>query len=62
MIQLTFLKALILIKQLHHKSAIFVTNGIFLDKGFKFQPDVCNGYHDVLLMSLNLNDIAILNI
>ena len=20
----------------------------FLDKGFKFQPDVCNGYHDVL--------------
>ena len=34
----------------------------FLDKGFKFQPDVCNGYHDVLMMSVNLNDIAILNI
>ena len=24
----------------------------FRDKGFKFQPDVCNGYHDVLTMSI----------
>ena len=30
-------------------------------KGFKFQPNVCNGCHD-LLMSMNFNDIAILNI
>ena len=29
----------------------------FLDKGFKFQSNVCNGCHDVLMMS-----IAILNI
>ena len=28
----------------------------------KFQPDVCNGYHDVLMMSIILSDIAILNI
>ena len=34
----------------------------FLDKGFKFQSDVCNGCHDVLMMSMNLCDIAILNI
>ena len=33
-----------------------------LDKGFKFQPDVCNGCHDVLMMSMNLSNIAILNI
>ena len=33
----------------------------FLDKGFHFQPHVCNGCHD-LLMSMNLSDIAILNI
>ena len=26
------------------------------------QPDVCNGCHDVLMMSMNLNDIAVLNI
>ena len=29
---------------------------------FKFQPDVCKECHDVLLMSLNLDDIDILNI
>ena len=34
----------------------------FLDKGFKFQQDVCNGCHDVLMMSLTLSNIAILNI
>ena len=34
----------------------------FLNKGFKFQPNVCNGYHDLVMMSLNLSDIAILNI
>ena len=33
----------------------------FLNKRFNFQPDVCNGCNDVL-MSINLNDIAILNI
>ena len=32
----------------------------FLDKGFKFQPYVCNGCHDVLIMSINLSDFAIL--
>ena len=34
----------------------------FLDKGFKFQPNVCNGCHDLLTMSMNLSDIALLNI
>ena len=34
----------------------------FLDKGFKFQPYVCYGCHDVLMMYINLNDIVILNI
>ena len=34
----------------------------FLDKGFKLQPDICNGYHDVLKMSLKLTNITILNI
>ena len=33
----------------------------FLDKGFKFQPYVCNGFHDILMMFINLNDIAILD-
>ena len=34
----------------------------FLDKWFQFQSQVCNGCHDVLMMFVNLSDIAILNI
>ena len=34
----------------------------FLNKGFKFQPNVCNRCHDLLMISMNLRDIAILNI
>ena len=34
----------------------------FSNKGFKFQPNVCNSCHDLLMMSVNLSDIAILNI
>ena len=34
----------------------------FVDKGFNFQPYVCKGCHDALMMSMNLGDIAILNI
>ena len=29
---------------------------------FKFHPNVCNSSHDLLMMSINLSDIAILNI
>ena len=34
----------------------------FLNFSFKFQPNVCNRCHDLLIMSVNLRDIAILNI
>ena len=34
----------------------------FLNKGFKFQPNICNRCHDLLMMSMNFSDIAILNI
>ena len=59
MAELTFLKELMLIKQVHQKSMIFVTIGIFSIKGFKFQPNVCNRCHDLLIMSVNIRDIAI---
>ena len=48
LIQLKFLKELILIKMLYRKHT--------------FQADVCSGCHDVLEMSVNLNNIAILGI
>ena len=47
---------------MHQKSVLFVTIGIFLDKGLKIQPDISNGCHDVLMMSMNLKDTSILNI
>ena len=34
----------------------------FLNKDFKFEPNVCNSWHDLLMMSMNLSDTAILNI
>ena len=34
----------------------------FLNKGFKYQPHVCNRYNYLLMMFMKLNDIAILNI
>ena len=34
----------------------------FSNFSFKFQPNVCNRCHDLLLMSVNLSDIAMLNI
>ena len=45
---------------------INVSEGInilfFLDEGFKFQPNVYNKCHDLLMMSMNLSDFAILKI
>ena len=61
MIELTLLKELMLIKQVHQKSVMFVNTGYFLNYSFKFQPNVCHRCHD-LLMSMNLSDIANLNI
>ena len=34
----------------------------FLNKGFKFQQNVSNGCHDLLMISMDISDIAILNI
>ena len=33
----------------------------FLDNEFRFQTHDCNGCHDLLMMSINLDNIAILN-
>ena len=62
MIELTFLKESILIRKKHQRRLIFATIGIFLDKEFRFQPDVCNRCHDILMMSMKCSDIAIINI
>ena len=54
----TDISELMLIRQAYQKSAIFVTIGVW---GFKFQQYVWNRYHDLLMMPMNLRDIATLN-
>ena len=34
----------------------------FLNKGFRFQLNVCNGCYDLVMMSINLSNIVVLNI
>ena len=55
-----FPKELMLIKHVHQKRVTFVTSGI--SYSFKFQPNVCSRCHDLLMLSMNLSDIAVLNI
>ena len=61
MIKLKFLKKVMLIREENQKSLIFTITSIFINKGFMFQPNVCNRCHD-LSMSMNLSNIYILNI
>ena len=35
---------------------------IFSGKWFKFQSSACKGYHDVLVMSIDINSSTVLNI
>ena len=44
------------------KQGIICHYKYILDKWLKFQRYVCNGCHDVLMMSVNINSIAIFNI
>ena len=60
-IELTLLKQLMLNKISSSKECDICHNWYIFDKGFKFQPDVCSGFHDLLMMSVKLCDIAILN-
>ena len=41
------------------KECIIFQYCYFLDKGFKFRPAACNVCHDVMMMSIDLNRIAI---
>ena len=37
-------------------------NWYILNKGFKFQPNVCSGWNNLLMIFMNFSDIAVLNI
>ena len=51
-----------LIKQIDQKNVIFVTIGIFKNIGFKCEPYLCNGCHDLMQKAISFNNIAILYI
>ena len=34
----------------------------FLNKGFKYEPYLCNGCHDLKQKAINLNDVAIFSV
>ena len=57
-------EGMILITQAHQMNVLIVSIGIYYIKGCMklIQPDICNGCHDALMMSMNLNDIANLKI
>ena len=62
LIELTFLKELMLVKESTSKECDICHYWYFLNYSFKFQSNVCNRCHDLLMMSMNLSNIAILNI
>ena len=59
--QCYILKSLMLIKPLPRKSVICHYR-YFLEINFRFHLKVCDKCYDVLIMSINLKDIAVLNI
>ena len=44
------------------KECIICHYWYFKDIGYKFQPYVCNGSHDISMMAYELKNIAILNV
>ena len=51
-----------LIRQIHQKNAIFAIIGIFLNKGFKYEPYLCNGCQDLMRKAMNFDDVAIVSV
>ena len=40
----------------------YLSRWYLLDKKYTFQPSVCNGCHDILMMSFGISNVAILDI
>ena len=55
-----FQKYLTLIQKVYQKNVCHYWQ--FKDVGFKFEPHICNKYHDVLMTAYELKNIAVLNV
>ena len=49
-------------KQVHQKSVIFATIGVFFNKKFNHEPYLCNRCHDLMQKAMNFNDVAIVSV
>ena len=61
MIELIFLRILMLVVRQVHVKSIFCHYWYFFRQRIQVST-ICNGLHDALVMFINLNDIAIFNI
>ena len=59
MTELIFLKELMLIKQVCQNNLIFCHYWYFKDIGFKYEPYLCNGCHDLMQKAMSFNNVAI---
>ena len=50
------------IKQIYQKNVIFVAIGVLKIFGFKYEPYLCNGYHDLMQKAMSFNNVAIVYI
>ena len=41
---------------------IQLSQNSFFNHGFKFQDTICNGCHDLTMLSVNISDIAIITV
>ena len=44
------------------RECMFCHYWYFKDIGYKFEPHVCNGCHDILIMAYELRNIATINV
>ena len=56
-----YYKCYVFIEFTFPKNRHYLSLWYFLNKGFRCQPDVCDGCHDLLMISMNLSDIVIAN-
>ena len=44
------------------KSVMFVITGILSDKGYKYEPYLCNGFHYLTQKTMNFDDVAMVSV
>ena len=51
-----------LIKQIYQKKSYICHYWYFKDTGFKYEPYLCNGCHDLMQKAMSFNNVAIAGI